>query len=62
MTNIFEQNLIEIRHQALDQELKLRERKFYSRNDIEGLKERGLYLFLFGVALGALLAVVIRYV
>lgn len=40
MTNLYEQNLIEIHSQAADQELKLRERKFYSKNDLEALENK----------------------
>jgi len=40
MTNLYEQNLIEIQSQAADQELKLRERKFYSKNDLEILENK----------------------
>lgn len=43
MNNLYEQNILEIDKQASDQKLKLNERKFYSRNDIDELNKAWVY-------------------
>lgn len=43
MNNLYEQNVIEIKSLADSQLLKLNERKFYSRNDIDELSRLWMY-------------------
>ena len=38
MNNLYEQNLLEIHAAAKGQELKLRERKLYNRNEVEAIE------------------------
>lgn len=59
MTNLYEQNISEIRHQAHGQELKLKERKLYSRNDLSDLNGKWVALcvciFVLGLVLGCII-------
>jgi hypothetical protein len=55
MNTLYEQNILEIQHQAEEQMLKLRERKFYTKNDIDDLKDAWLYRC---VACGAICTII----
>ena len=43
MNNLYEQNYLEIQHQADDQILKLNDRKFYTKNDLNDLNRLWFY-------------------
>jgi hypothetical protein len=62
MTNLYEQNLIEIQSQAADQELKLRERKFYSKNDLDALEHKWtMRCILYGALCCLITVLIIHY-
>ncbi len=62
MTNLYEQNELEIAAQAKGDLLKLKERKFYTRNDIDVLNEKWrMKCFMYGTACVLVTILLIHY-
>lgn len=62
MNNLYEQNALEIAAQAEGEMLKLKEKKFYTQNDIVALNEKWkMRCVLYGILCSLVTVLVIHY-